>query len=234
MIKNEEISAKKRFLNNFSAFLNKNRTILLVILIAFCVIIVGFLVFNEIQKSRTQKSASMIEHAIDDYEKWLVLEEEEKEAEESYTELLTDLDDIIDTYPKSFAAQNAYFLKGNIQYELENWEDAAANYKAIADLYPRSYFAPIGLSNAGVCYEELDQIADARDMYSAIINDYRTSFPATPKILFSMGRLAEAESDFEGAARYYNDLVDNFNASSWTKLARNRIIYLTAEDKIEE
>jgi tetratricopeptide (TPR) repeat protein len=234
MIRNEEISAKHRFLNSFSAFLKKNKTALLIILIVFCVVIVGLLVFNEIQKNRSQKSSFMIEDALDDYEEWLVLEDEEKTNEESYADLMTRVDSILASYPKSFAAQNAYFLKANIYYEVENWVEAAANYQVIADLFPVSYFAPIGLSNAAVCFEQLDQTDNAKSMYSRILNDYRNTFPGTTRVLLSLGRISESQSDFEGAARYYNDLIDNFNASSWTKLARNRIIYLTAQNKIEE
>lgn len=234
MIKNEEISAKNRFLNSFSSFLKKNKTPLLIILIVFVAAVVGFIIYNELQNNQNQKAAFLIEEAIDNYEEWLSLEEEEKLSEEKYESILEDLDGIITDFPRSFAAQNAYYIKANIHYELENWEEAADNYRYIASEYSHSYFAPLGLANAGVCYEELGEIEEAFSVYSQILEEYRTSFAGTPRILLSLGRLSEEREDYNGAAEYYNDLIDNFNASSWTKLARNRIIYFTTQNLIEE
>ncbi len=76
-----------------------------------------------------------------------------------------------------------------------------------------------------VCKEEVGDLDGALQALKEVDTRYGKTFPETPHILFSMGRLYEAKGSYSEAANAYNRLVDEYPQSSWTKLARNRLIY---------
>ena len=51
--------------------------------------------------------------------------------------------------------------------------------------------------------------------------------------MFAIGRLNEKLGLMASAAEAYRELVDAYPASSWTNLARTRIITLAVEGRIE-
>jgi tetratricopeptide (TPR) repeat protein len=84
-----------------------------------------------------------------------------------------------------------------------------------------------------VSYEELGDAQKALASYQRVEQRYRDSY-LLPRVLFSTGRLLEAEGDYAGALKDYNRMEDEHPDSAWTRLARNRIIQLKTEGKIPE
>ncbi|GAB4370724.1 MAG: hypothetical protein Kow009_07150 [Spirochaetales bacterium] len=76
-----------------------------------------------------------------------------------------------------------------------------------------------------VCKEESGDLDGALRALQEADTKYGKTFPETPHILFSMGRIYEAKGDRTEAQNAYNRLIDEYPQSSWTKLARNRLIY---------
>jgi TolA-binding protein len=92
--------------------------------------------------------------------------------------------------------------------------------------------APIALANGAAAWEEATDGENATRLWSRIVEEYGAEAAESARALFALGRIAEGEGAFEDAAVRYNTLLDDYPASSWTNLARNRIIYLTTEGLI--
>jgi TolA-binding protein len=68
----------------------------------------------------------------------------------------------------------------------------------------------------------------------AVVDDFGTQSSYTPRALFNVGRINEVQNNIVEASEAYNRLIDDYPTSSWTNLARNRIITLTIQGRIGE
>jgi len=224
----KELTPKEKFLRQITNFLQTNRIFLLVLLIIIVVFIITFAIFSEVSKSTTEKSTKIVEQVQLSFDQWGVEEEEDvKKAIEE--DILSETGLILEKYPRKYAGQRALFILGNLYFEKEEWDKAAENYKLLADRFPDSYLAPVALVNAAVSLEESGNVEEALSVYESAVTMYRDTSPHTPFILFSLGRLYESMGETETARDRYNEIIDDFSTSSWTNLARNRIISLNVK-----
>jgi tetratricopeptide (TPR) repeat protein len=230
--KKESTEAKPRFVERLAAFLQKYRVVLLVILIVLVLFMVVYFGWSEWNKRTRERSAVMAERAESMYEEWLG-----KDDESAQNSIQQDLDNLIDEilkrYPRQYAAQRARFIRANLAFENEQWQEAVENYSAIADSFPKSYLAPLSLFNAAVAYEQMDNLDQAIATYQILVDKHEDSV-FVPHGLFSLGRLYESQEDYESAFQLYGRLEDEYPLSNWTKLGRNRIIELKVQGKIAQ
>jgi len=233
MIDSQKTGEKESYITKLINFLYRNRFILLGLLIMVIVFIVGSAVFFELRKGRIEKSTRMVEMLEEDYRVWEAKEEGEdkNKLEENLT---TSLKRIIEKYPRLYAAQRAYILLANISFNKEEWDKAAEYFITLSESFPESYLAPVGLANAAISYEAKGEIDNAVETLQILANTYSDTFPEMPHIYFNLGRLYEEIKDYSRAAESYKKLIDNYSNSNWTKLAKDRIIFLTVEGKIQE
>ena len=85
---------------------------------------------------------------------------------------------------------------------------------------------------AAVAAENAGDPERALELHRRIVDDHGDENPEVPRALFSIGRILEQQDEVADAAEAYRQLVDDYPASSWTNLARNRIITLTVEGRI--
>lgn len=221
----KELSKKDTFLISLSNFLQKNRIIFIIIIIALIVGIIAFTVVRESINNRVEKSTALAEEAQELYNQWVT--EVDDSQKQVYREDCFELTDrIIEKYPKFYAAQRALFIRGNIYFDEENWQESSAAFESLYRDFPDSYLAPIALNNASVAYENEGKTEEAVDTLVKLTEAYKDSFPDVARIYFTKGRLYEELGDTEKATGEYEILVDDFPNSNWTKLARNRIIAL--------
>jgi TolA-binding protein len=139
--------------------------------------------------------------------------------------------EILDRYPRTYAAQRAFLILGGMEFELENWTEAEKSFKSLYDRFSDSYLGAVALWNLSVVYERSDAPEAALETLETLETEFRDTYPDMPHVLFSLGRMEETLGDIEGARERYNDLVDNFPRSNWTKLARDRIIFLDLQEE---
>lgn len=224
----ERPDLRTRFINFFSHYR-------LPLIIAGVVIVVGlmaFLVGSEIVNTRLQQSLVLAEEAQTQFQEWRNLDPESEEAIAAAQELETALDEILSRFPRRYAAARALFIRGSLRFEREEFGPAAESYESVATRFPESHLAPVAMSNAAASYEEADDEENASRMWQLIADTFGRNSAETPRALFALGRLAEDDGSFAIAAIQYNRLLDDYPSSSWTSLARNRIIYLTTEGLI--
>lgn len=225
----DERTLQQRFIE----FLSSNRIVLLTILIIIVVGIVGSFLYLEISDRRATAAANLAEELRSSYQEWTNLEEgEEKSAK--LEEIETTASEIFDRFGNTFAAQRAHFVLASVAWENEEYEEAAAEFSTLAEEFSRSYLAPVALFNAAVAEEELGNPEEARSRYEKLVGEYADSSAQVPRALFALGRLSEGSESWEEAATYYNRILDEYGQSSWTTLARNRIIFLQTEELISE
>ena len=221
----KELTTKQKFLKRFSDFLQRFKTIAIIILSVIVAFIIGFAVVSEVNKSIEEKSTSMTEQIQKDFDsRTNSADEDRKDSLES--SILEQVEAVLEKYPKKYAGQRALFIRGNLYFGREEWDSAHDDYILLAERFPGSYLAPVALINGAVAMEESDQPEKALEIYQSILETYRKNTPEIPRILFSVGRIQELLGAKEAALDTYNDLLDNFSSSSWTNLSRNRIIYL--------
>ncbi len=208
--------------NAIAAWIQKNRKIIIIgsLIVLAVLIILGL--FSLFGNSKNDKATAMLTDFEEAYYEWSSVDEAEKEAK--VTDLKTIFSNLESGYSSTYAYQRALFLMGDFYYYNEEWDDSISSFTKTAELFPKSYLAPIALFNAAAAREETGNSSDVLTLYLSIAEKYTESSLA-PRALFSAGRISEGEGN-EKALTMYNSLIEEYPSSSWTKLARNRIIKL--------
>ncbi len=232
MAKQTEPHAKPKLTARIATFVQANRFVFLIAIATIFVLLVAFIIFSEVRSSRVQKSTTLVEQAQTDYNTWSTASDAKKKDIEA--KLLGELDTIVKRYPHLYAAQRAIFIRASVYYDKKEWKLSAENYSRLAASFPKSYLATISLVDAGAAYEQAGDNTSAEKEYKKLVDNYGTGSPEKPLALFSLGRLAEAKKDYAAAKTQYDKLVSDFPSSSWTNLARDRIIYLQTEGLVPQ
>jgi TolA-binding protein len=86
--------------------------------------------------------------------------------------------------------------------------------------------------DAAVAAENAGETDRALQLLQRVVDEYDDESAETPRALFSIARIHEQSDEVARAADTYRQLIDSYPASSWTNLARNRIISLTVQGRI--
>jgi tetratricopeptide (TPR) repeat protein len=225
-VSHHNTEVKKTASDKVAEFISNNRTILWISLGVLLIAVVVFAIIDtNIQKKNDLYSDSIVE-LQDDYQDWAVADEENKENLESA--FLEKTGNFIDSEKGTIVADKALFLRGQFYLQKEEWTSAAEDFLTIAETSPDSYLASVSLYNGASAYENSGDKEKALELLTRISTDYRETSPILPEALFNMGRLNESVEKKEEAVEAYNDLVNSYPSSSWTNLAKTRIISLKA------
>lgn len=222
----EKITAQQRILRFMSKYAKIFGSCLIGILLFFVI----FEIFNFANNKEIEKSTLLIEDIQERYQAFIG--SEEKSDISAVTKFIDELDGVIEKYPKRYAGRRALFMKGDIFYKFEDFEKAAESFALFAEKFPKSYLAPICIYNTGVCYENLDRIDEAKKEYQRIYDNYKGEYAFMPKVLFSLGRIAETGKNYADAEKYYDLIAEEFPESSYSLYAQDRIILMKAKSLI--
>ena len=207
-----------------SLFLHRGRYVFWSFFGTAAVLLAGYFLYTEIDRSRRERSTVLVEEAAAQLEEWKA--EPPGENRDNLEKSLGEkLDLILRKYPRQYADQRARMVQASVLVAGEKWEQAATTYLGLAGAFPRSYLAPMALFDAAVCLENAKDEEGAIDAYGRIIDRHAKSYLA-PHALFSRGRLYEAIGELDKAKADYTSLSDNHPSSNWTSFAKNRILAL--------
>lgn len=235
MQRTDERDTKTRIADAVSLFLTRYWKPIVFVLAGIAVIIVAVFVYLQIQSARADDSAQALESLQEDYDAWTEAEEDAQRTELEEA-VLSQVEDIADSYDGMYAAARALMLRADLRWQKEEWADAASDYMQVAADYADTHLGPVALFNAAAAEESAGNTETALGHINRLVERYAGEEP-TPEIaraLFTQGRLNEMENNYDIAAEAYNRLVDEHPQSSWTNLARNRIIALKTRGLIEE
>jgi tetratricopeptide (TPR) repeat protein len=215
---------RRRISNFLARMVTRFRIGLLVLLIAAAAFLVGYFVYDQVNKKLATSSSEMAEKADDLYGKWQSEPDATKKAALE-KDLLDQLGKVISRYPHQYGGQRGLFLRAELNYGKKTWDAALADYKALAARFPKSYLAPISLFNAAICLEGKGDADNAEKLYVQAYTDYKDSIVA-PRAIFNAGRLDEAKGAWADAQKKYEQMDSLYAQSLWTKLAKNRLVEL--------
>ena len=219
---------EKTFTQKLSDFIGKHRVVFISIGAAIVAVLLTAGIYTWVSSSRAMNSARAVELARDQIAAWSEETDEAKKTELE-TKLLADLDAVAKKYSRTFAAQQALFTKASLYAFKKDWANAETASLAAADRMPKTYLAPVALQAAAVAAEEQGKPDEAIAYYGRIVKDHAVDTPNLAHAYFSLGRLAEGKSDWQGALGHYNKLLTDFSGSDWASLAKNRVVFLKAQ-----
>jgi len=204
--------------------LHKYRKVILYTLIAVVAILAVLAIASILKQRKTDAGTIVAEELQESYAKWLQASDDEKASLEK--EVLDKADAIKTKYRGTFPHQRALLVLGNLAFEKSQWDDAQKDFAQLAKEYPKSYLAPVALMNQAAALEEAGKNKEAVEIYQKVFDTYKETSPDAPRALFSIARLYETTGQNEAALDAYREVADSFPDSDWTKLSRDRIIYL--------
>ncbi|MDX9801033.1 MAG: tetratricopeptide repeat protein [Spirochaetia bacterium] len=230
----EKTTFKQKLLKFFSDFLSGNWKMIIIFISAIFLFAIGATVYNEVRSSISDKATMLVEEIEENYFAASGNDTSDADESEKINKVIESLDEVIDKYGSFYAAQKAMFMKGDILFQDKQYDKALDIFLAFSVKYKKSYLAPIALNNAAVCYEDTDQNDKAVELYKKIETDYVNDYPDIAHVVFSLGRLHEKTGDYSASSDYYNLITSKYTNSDWTNFARDRIIYLKSEGKIDK
>jgi tetratricopeptide (TPR) repeat protein len=233
MAKTEQKREKIRIGERVELFIRKYRMVLIIVLASLFALIIGYGIYSQIASGVKTKSTVLLESLEDNYQSWKTESGEGKKAELEKS-ILSAGDEILKKYPRLFAAQRAYALLGDFYYEKKDWPKARENYAKAADSFGKNYLGAVSLFNAAAVAEEQNKYLEAIGYYERLTRDYDKESPLVWHALFSIGRLYETQKDYAKAEETYNGLINRSADESWTNMAKDRIIYLTARGLLKK
>ena len=213
----------------------------------------GILLLDSYVRKQNIASAELAEDIQEAFTEWVEMQSEKRDADDNNAieddnnaieddnnaiedEINTTEDDInaliekaMDDFEGKFAAQRAQFTKAQMEYIKENWTQAAEQFSQFADQWNESYLAPTSLFNAASAYEEIGNMEAAKNALTKHIELYGNISPQTAEVMFSLGRIAEAENNLETAMEKYKELISRFPESRWHDLAKSRLLLLSQQ-----
>lgn len=214
--------------SKLTSFLEKNRKGVLTALVVIICVLIGYIVTNVILDNAKNKALAAIDEIS--YE----MTEGSKDLDDSeLTARETKALDALAVYTKKggVAGVRANMLCAEISFQQKNYEDSVNYWKAAANKGKKSYTAPLANYNMAVCYEMINNLEEAAKCYKVAADN--EGFALNTHAKFSLGRVLEANGDFEGAIAAYTDLFDKNPNSEWAKIAKTRVLSLQIEGKAE-
>ena len=210
-----------------SAFVERFRIPLLVAAGTVLAALAIWLVWAERERSVEESSALRAEQLQDLFRTWNV-EPDGVRKTNLGKELLDEVELLLRQFPRRYAAQRALYVRAEYWFALQQWQNAAADWRDLAARWPASYLAPLAIFNAAVAMEEAGEPQTAQEHLERLVADWDGSI-LVPRALFSIGRMAEQRRDYPAAQAAYDRVTDAHGGSSWATAVRNRLIALETQ-----
>jgi tetratricopeptide (TPR) repeat protein len=202
--------------------LSRNWKLAVVVLTLVVIAMASILVLDKVNSNREDAASMLAEDIQDAYIEWTRSAPGERD-DEAVADLI---EKALSEYPKLFAAQRAYFTKGLMALENEDWATAAESFETLAEGWKDSYLAPVSLFNAGSAHEQAGDLDAASADWQMLVDGYSDVSPDAPETLFNLGRVAEVQGNAEEAVDFYESIAAEYPESRWTDLAKSRILVI--------
>lgn len=214
--------------SKLGAFIEKNRTIFIVLLILVLSFVLGYVITSVIlnnSKNKTLEAIDQISFELTD--KGMNLSEDEitQRADAALEKLAAY------TKKSGIAGARANMLCADITFNQKKYSESFDYWKATATKAKKAYTAPIAYYNMGVCAEQLNKTEDAAENYKLAAGF--KDFVLFAHAKYNYGRILETQGKYAEAVETYNQIGDKLPNDVWAKLAKSRVLALKAEGKAE-
>lgn len=224
----EKIVEKRSFADILGDVISKNRKII----VSVCAVLILAVIVYAVAVTVNSKSVESGLAKIDEITYTLTNKSSDLSESDLNSRMEKALGDLNSMVGKGgVVGVRANMLVAEIYFQKKDFEKARSSWIAAAEKGKKSYTAPLSYFNAAVCSEELNDVDSAVTYYgdAAKAEDFFESDHA----LFSEGRVLETKGDFAAAQTSYQKVVDASPDTSWAKLAKDRLIALKNDGKIE-
>ncbi len=132
---------------------------------------------------------------------------------------------VIDEHPNSIAASKSAYFMGNIYYRAQEYTTALERFQKGSEIKTGSYSAMLCLLGVARSYEQMSEFKKAEETYRNIIDRYEKAF-IIPSVHYSLAEIYEQLDDRESAEKEYSKIVSDYNWSSWSDLAKKKLLFL--------
>lgn len=219
---------KNRFSTIVSDLLRKYRVFLLGLLAAVVLAVIVVAVWTAISEARAKASTVAIEKVEDDLTAYQGEQDATKKASLQKS-LLAASDKVIASWPSLYAAQKAHAIKAQLAADNKDWDGSEKEWLAASAMLTSDFLAPLALQNAAVAAEERGANDKAAQYYKRLVDKYTNKTVGIPHAFFALGRLAEDSKDYAAAVSYYEKIVASYPNDDWTKLAKDRILFMKSQ-----
>jgi tetratricopeptide (TPR) repeat protein len=195
------------------------------------IIVVFFMFWTPVQAGIDDRSTQRAERAQSIYSDW----QQESDAVARATlaqQLQTEISQVLEEFPNRYAGSRARYIRAEFSFANGEWQSAADDWLLVEEAQKGSYLGALALFNAATAAEEAGDLDVARQRLERMVADYDDS-PLSPRGLFGLGRVGERSNDFAAASAAYEQLEQGFSGSDWATLARNRLIALGIDGRLE-
>lgn len=209
-----------------TAFLEKNRKLVISVFIVVVVFLVAFVIADTVvNKTKVNNLAKLDEItyvltkdalSADDAE----LTAKKSSAMESLKPLLG---------KGGIVGARANYLAGEIEVLNGNYADALKYYETAASKAKKNYLGSMMVYNAAYCYEMIGDMDKAVENYKTASAD--EDFALRAHAQFSVGRIYESMGKNDEAVAAYEELVNRTPNLEWAKVAKSRILALEVAGK---
>lgn len=227
MANTKESVSTGKIVNVFNNFLSANKKILIIIGIVLVVALIALWIGLSVSSAIAQKNQLAIDQLQISYDAWVALEDKNTaEAKASYDELVSALSALAGKGGAKYPVLKAGYLLGLVYYTNGDYQNALNRFADVAAKGSETYLAPLSLNNCGVTSELLGDTTKALEYYQKVYDTYGNDAAESAKALFSVARIHEANKEIELAKAVFQQLVDEFPASEYAKLAQSRLVLL--------
>lgn len=217
-MKNEtELTFTQKLSNSIDKFFRNNKKLVIVLSAVLVVAIIAIVVIA----INVEKKNDALFVALDNLEtNYMALTDENAEA------FLLNANELVEKGGNKYPGYKAKYLLADYNFDQGNYAEALALYEDVANVASKTYLAPLSLLNAAAAAENTGDTTKALALYNKIWDTYRTSTGESSKALFNTARIYETQGNTDLAKSVYQQLVDEFADSDYSKLAKNRLLVL--------
>lgn len=209
-------------LEKVSGFIQRNRAVFLVCLIAAVAVLAGFITVTSVLHSRNAKAMSRLETLNQRYEA-LRFDIADASKDADVQTLLNELAAFASEH-KGYASARAYSITAAVHSDKKNWTEAEKAWADASVAAKGTYLEPVAVYNQAIVLEEQNNAQGAIDLF--IKAAAFTGFPGASRAQFNIGRLQEPLSK-EAAIEAYRSVLSKWpDDEVWTSFAESRIIAL--------
>lgn len=232
-----------------NAALSRYRTPLIVVMTLIVVLVIGSVILYQVVQNRAERSAREAELLEEEFGEWLAAHEDAEAAADETGEADPDADAagqdelatlestvrerieaILSEFPRSYGAQRALFLRGQLEWTLANYGAAIEAWTGLAERFPDSHAVATSLVNAAAAAEADGDLQQAVALWQRVADGEGAPHIEGPRALFNLGRLAEQDGRPDDALAFYRRLEADHPGTPWTRLGRSRIIRLDIDE----
>jgi tetratricopeptide (TPR) repeat protein len=177
--------------------------------------------------SNANKNQLLIDGLQKDYTTWVALADKTtEEAKASAVDLVAGLQALASKNGSKYPELKAGYLLAMVSYADEDFTAAVEGFLKVADKGKDTYLGPLSVMNAAVASEQLGDKAKALEYYQRVYDTFGEGTPESPKALFNVARIHEANNNVTLAKAVLQQLADLFPSSEYAKLAQSRLVVL--------